>query len=278
MSFVTTNPEALSYAAGKLQTLGSALADESTAAAAPTTAVAPAAADEVSTLQAAVFSAYGSLYQSVSAQAAAIHELFINTLGTSAGSYSLTEAANSVAAASPLSGISGTAGSVGAQALPAVLSGGFANIVDIGAGNWSSAASDLIGMAGGGLLPPQAGGLGNVSGAAAALQAGSVGPALGAAAPAGLGGSPIVAGLGQAATVGKLSVPPSWAAGPAASAVPSGTVTLTGAGWTAAAPHGAPVTTVPAGMPSMAAAAKAGGLGAPRYGVKPTVMGRPAVV
>jgi len=33
MSFVTTHPEALAYAAGKLQTLGSALAAESAAAA-----------------------------------------------------------------------------------------------------------------------------------------------------------------------------------------------------------------------------------------------------
>ena len=37
-------------------------------------------------------------------------------------------------------------------------------------------------------------------------------------------------------------------------------------------------TTLPAGVPSVATATKAGGLGAPRYGVKPTVMGRPAVV
>ncbi|HEX4392532.1 MAG TPA: PE domain-containing protein, partial [Mycobacterium sp.] len=34
----------------------------------------------------------------VSAQAAAIHEMFVNTLGTSAGSYAATEAANAAAA------------------------------------------------------------------------------------------------------------------------------------------------------------------------------------
>jgi hypothetical protein len=38
------------------------------------------------------------MYQAVSAQAAAIHEMFVNTLGTSAGSYAATEVANAIAA------------------------------------------------------------------------------------------------------------------------------------------------------------------------------------
>ena len=95
MSFVTTHPEALAYAAGKLQTLGSALAAKSAAAAPQTTGVIPAAADEISALQAAIFRAYGSLYQSVNAQATTIHDLFVQTLGASAGSYAATESANS---------------------------------------------------------------------------------------------------------------------------------------------------------------------------------------
>jgi hypothetical protein len=37
------------------------------------------------------------MYQAVSAQAAAIHEMFVNTLGVSAGSYAATEAANAAA-------------------------------------------------------------------------------------------------------------------------------------------------------------------------------------
>jgi PPE-repeat protein len=271
MSFVITHPEALTYAAGKLQTLGSALADENTAAAVPTTSLAPAGADEVSGLQAALFAAYGNLYQSVSAQATAIHELFVNTLGTSAASYAVTESTNSVATASPLSAFSGAVNGTSAQVIPAGLSGGFANIVNIGAGNYSAAASDLLNMAAGGLLPPQEGGL-----SAVPVDAAGPGPALTATAPAGFGGSPIAAGLGQAATVGRLSVPPGWAAGPAAPPVGSGAATL--AGWTAPPPHGAAMTAVPAGMPAVAASGKAGGLGAPRYGVKPTVMGRPAGV
>ena len=91
MSFVTTQPEALSAAATSLQGIGSGLNAQNAAAAAPTTGVVPAAADEVSALTAAQFAAHAQLYQAVSAQAAAIHEAFVNTLGTSAGSYSATE-------------------------------------------------------------------------------------------------------------------------------------------------------------------------------------------
>jgi hypothetical protein len=98
MSFVTTQPGALSAAAGNLQGIGAAVAAHNAAAASPTTGVIPAAANEVSTLTAAQFSAHAQLYQAVSSQAAAIHEVFVSTLGTSAGSYAATEAANAVAA------------------------------------------------------------------------------------------------------------------------------------------------------------------------------------
>jgi PE family len=98
MSFVTTQPEVLTAAAGNLQGIGSAMTAGSAAAAAPTTGVVPAAADEVSALTAAQFAAHAEMYQTVSAHAAAIHEVFVNTLGISAGSYAATEAANAVAA------------------------------------------------------------------------------------------------------------------------------------------------------------------------------------
>jgi PE family len=97
MSFVTTQPEALTSAASALQGLGSAMDAQNAAAAAPTTGVVPAAGDEVSALTAAQFAAHASLYQAVSAQATAIHELFVTTLGTSAASYAATEAANAAA-------------------------------------------------------------------------------------------------------------------------------------------------------------------------------------
>ena len=283
MSFVTTQPEALAYAAGKLQTLGSVMAAESAAAADPTTGVAPAAADEVSALQAAIFGAYGSLYQSVNAQATAIHELFVHTLGASAGSYTATESANSGATASPLSGgISGLLSSAANAASADPPGGNLANIFDIGSGNWGSATSDLLDMAQGGILPAAnedvaGGAAGSAAGAAAGLDGTVPTGAVGPAGSAGLGGVPMLGGLGQAASAGGLSVPPSWAAGAAAPAAASpGAVTTES--WTVPAPQRTPMTTIPAGMPSVAMAGKAAGLGAPRYGVKPTVMGRPAVV
>ncbi|MGH3542706.1 MAG: PE family protein [Mycobacterium sp.] len=96
--FVTTQPEALIAAAGALTGIGSAMSAQNAAAAAPTTGVMPAAVDEVSLLIAARFAAHAQLYQAMSAQAAAIHQMFVATLGASAGSYALTEAANVVGA------------------------------------------------------------------------------------------------------------------------------------------------------------------------------------
>ncbi|MGC2652813.1 MAG: PE family protein [Mycobacterium sp.] len=98
MAFVTTQPEMLAAAAGSLQGIGSAITSGNAVAAASTTGVVPAAADEVSAMTAAQFAGHAEMYQAVSAQAAAIHEMFVNTLGISAGSYAATEAANAATA------------------------------------------------------------------------------------------------------------------------------------------------------------------------------------
>jgi hypothetical protein len=98
MTFVTTQPEMLTSAAGQLQGVGTAIAAQNAAIAAPTTGVIPAAADEVSALTAAQFANHAQTYQAVSAQAAAMHEMFVRMLSASAGSYATTEAANAVAA------------------------------------------------------------------------------------------------------------------------------------------------------------------------------------
>ncbi len=271
MSFVTTQPEALDYAAGKLDTLGSGMAAESAAAAAPTTDMAPAAADEVSALQAAIFAAYGSLYQSVNAEAMAIHELFVHTLGSSAGSYAAVESVNTSAAASPLSSFLSSVAAAAADPP----GGNLANLINIGGGNWAAAGSDLLNLAGGGILPAT-NEVGDFADDAAGATAGLDGTALtGEVAPAnppGSGGVPVFGGLGQATSIGRLSVPPSWAAGAAS----PGAVTTVG--WAAPAPQSTTAITMPTGVPLMATTGKAAGLGAPRYGVKPTVMGRPAVV
>ncbi|SON63673.1 PE family protein PE13 [Mycobacterium simulans] len=100
MSYVITAPETLAAASDDLRGVGAALSAQNAAAASPTAGVVPAAADEVSALTAAQFAAHAEMYQAVSAQAAAIHELFVTTLRTSAGSYAGTEAANAIAASS----------------------------------------------------------------------------------------------------------------------------------------------------------------------------------
>jgi hypothetical protein len=98
MTFVTTQPEMLTAAAGQLQGIGAVMTAQNEAVAAPTTGVIPAAADEVSALTAAQFANHAQTYQAVSAQAAAMHEMFVRILSASAGSYATTEAANAVAA------------------------------------------------------------------------------------------------------------------------------------------------------------------------------------
>jgi PE family len=98
MSFVSIVPEMLSAAAGNLQSIGSAVRAQTAAALAPTTGLAPAAADEVSALTAMQFAAHAQMYQAVSAQATAMHQMFVSVLAASAGAYATTEAANAVAA------------------------------------------------------------------------------------------------------------------------------------------------------------------------------------
>ncbi len=74
MSFVTTQPELPAAAAGDLIAIGSAMNAQNVALRRPPQ--------------------QGCFPQ----QPTAIHEMFVNTLGTSAGSYAATEPANAVAA------------------------------------------------------------------------------------------------------------------------------------------------------------------------------------
>jgi hypothetical protein len=98
MTFVTTQPEIMTTAAGQLTGLGTELNAQNARAMVPTSDVTPAAADEVSALTAAQFASHAALYQAVSAHASAVHELFVSALGASAGSYAATEAANASSA------------------------------------------------------------------------------------------------------------------------------------------------------------------------------------
>lgn len=293
MSFVKTLPEALAAAAAQLEGIGNSFSAESSGAAGSTTDVVPAASDEVSAMQAGVFSTYGQLYQTVSAQAQAIHQQFVNLLNQSSGSYGETEAANqagasanslsnaasaaSTSAAAPTSPVESLANWI--NGVTSSLSGSFlnSNLMNLGniqVGNWASAYSDMIGIGGGGMLTALAGpstAASDIGGLGAGL-AGDVGPAA-AVGGGGLGAAPVLASAGQGTSIGALSVPPSWAAGagvPASSAP----VTLAAQSWTTAAPTTGGMGPGIAGMPAVANGGRGGvgGFGAPRYGVKPKVM------
>ncbi|MDT5084124.1 MAG: hypothetical protein QOJ61_1167 [Mycobacterium sp.] len=298
MAYVSTVPAAIAAAATQLEGIGNSFSAESAAAATPTTALAPAGSDEVSALQAGVFSTYGQLYQTVSAQAQAIHQQFVNTLQSSSSSYQDTETANQAgAAASSLNGASSAASSAASttpiasfiNSITAFLGNGFgtgtgglnSNLIQVPldeVGNFTSAESDLIGMGGGGLLtalagPSTAGA--DIGGLGSAL-ASDVGPAgaAGLGGAGGVGAAPVLAAAGTGSSIGPMSVPPSWAGG-AGIPTASTPVTLASQSWTGAAPGGmstgSPGTM--AGMPAVANGGRGGSsFGAPRYGVKPKVM------
>src|SRR5271163_2968762 len=98
MSFVIATPEILATAATGLAGIGSTVSAANAAAAAPTTVVLAAGADEVSTSIAALFGTHGQAYQALSAQAAAFHNEFVQALNSGTAAYAAAEAAN----ASPL--------------------------------------------------------------------------------------------------------------------------------------------------------------------------------
>ena len=97
MSFVITAPDTLTAAAGDLQGIGSAIAAADAAAAIPTTAVFPPAADAVSVRTASLFATYGQRYQEIAARAEAFHQQFVQTLVNSSDSYAQAEASNAAA-------------------------------------------------------------------------------------------------------------------------------------------------------------------------------------
>jgi hypothetical protein len=98
MLYVTTQPEALSATAANLAGIGAMMSAQNSAAAAPTTGVVPAAADQVSALAATQFAVHAQMYQAISAQAEAIQQQLVSTLENNATSYAAAEAANATTA------------------------------------------------------------------------------------------------------------------------------------------------------------------------------------
>ena len=94
MSYVVAIPEALVAAASDLAGIGSMLSTANAAAAASTTGVLAAGADEVSAAITSLFSSHAQDFQALSTQAAAFHDQLVHLLNGGANSYASTEAAN----------------------------------------------------------------------------------------------------------------------------------------------------------------------------------------
>ncbi|OBI41147.1 PE family protein [Mycobacterium sp. E796] len=94
MSYVLAAPEMMAAAAADVAAVGSTLSAAHLAALAPTVAVLPAAADEVSASIAQVFSRAAQEYHALAAKAAAFGEQFVQHLNAGAGSYVAAEAAS----------------------------------------------------------------------------------------------------------------------------------------------------------------------------------------
>lgn len=180
MSFVLAAPEALVTAVSELAGIGSALTTANAAAAPPTTGLAAAAGDEVSTQVAALFSTHARAYQQLGAQVSAFHEQFLQTLTASANSYA---AAESNAVQTLINAVHAPAETV----LGSLTGGGAAfsaAVSRVESAVLGGGAAGLLGTGGPGLLAAVAGRFGALLAPAAATTA-AVAPAANALAPIG---------------------------------------------------------------------------------------------
>src|SRR5262249_6350983 len=93
-SFVATVPDLMKAAAGDLASIRSRLSAASAAAVSSTTALEPAAADEVSAAISQLFGSYGQEFQALGAEASAFHAEFLSLLNGGAVAYLGTDFAN----------------------------------------------------------------------------------------------------------------------------------------------------------------------------------------
>ncbi|MDP7705113.1 PE family protein [Mycobacterium sp. TY815] len=122
MSFVIAVPELVEVAAEDLEGIRSAVGEATASAAAATTSVLPAGADEVSTAIAALFGAHGQAFQAFSTRATLFHNEFVSLLTSGAAQYASAEAtaaallagSGASAGTSPVEPLSSFAGAVAA--------------------------------------------------------------------------------------------------------------------------------------------------------------------
>lgn len=168
MSFVLAAPDTLVTAASDLAGLGSSIGSANAVAAPPTTGLLSAAADEVSTQIAALFSDHANQYQQLSARAAAFHAQFVQALGQGASAYTAAESNAVQALTSAVSGVNAAAnsggGTLGAGLFGAgLLKGGLFGSAGSAIGHTFSHAFDTA------LLLQPTGGAGGVAATASAL-------------------------------------------------------------------------------------------------------------
>ncbi|MEE6176624.1 PE family protein [Mycobacterium sp. 050134] len=133
MSYVIAAPDMLMAAATHVAAVGSTVNAAHLEAAAPTTALLPPAADEVSSAVAGLFSRVAQEYHALAGQAAAFNQQFVQRLTASANSYAATELA-SAASMQPLTPAAG----LDLNALVAALPGQLLNVAN---GLWNLLAT-----------------------------------------------------------------------------------------------------------------------------------------
>ncbi|HEY0225299.1 MAG TPA: PE family protein, partial [Mycobacterium sp.] len=150
---------ALAAAVTALTNANTALATAITGTASQIVGVVPPGADSVSIAQAAAIDAWGGTLEGVLANGESYATQFVTNLSAASDTYTFAEAANAAdasasAAASPGDGgilttiaqlLGGPSNSLNGE--PFSLSSNGANYLNIGGGNWASAASDCLGMA-----------------------------------------------------------------------------------------------------------------------------------
>lgn len=94
MSYVIAVPDLLQGAVDNLAGIRAALTEAAATVAGPTTGIAAAAQDEISTAIASMFGGFGAEFQTVHAQAQAFHTQFVASLTAGAQAYASAEAAN----------------------------------------------------------------------------------------------------------------------------------------------------------------------------------------
>jgi PE family len=94
MSFLSVVPDFVEAAVGDLEGIGSVLSSAGAVAAGPTTAIAPAAQDELSIAIAGLFGNVGQEFQALSAESRAFYDQFVGALTTATSMYVGAEAAN----------------------------------------------------------------------------------------------------------------------------------------------------------------------------------------